>query len=97
MNSYKKVKAAAKDINVKGDKLSEIVLSTITTISEFVGSTLGPGGSPVLLERQEYGLPNIVSKDGVTAFRHLGFNDPTAQCVLEVARDAATRTVSEAR
>jgi chaperonin GroEL len=66
------------------------------TISDIVGATLGPNGRPILIERQEYGLPHILTKDGVTVFRHLGFEDPTKLTVLELARDAANRTVSEA-
>ncbi len=96
MNSYRKVKTVSKDIYVKGPKLEKIVLNTMKIISDVVGSTLGPGGCPVLIERQEYGLPNIVTKDGVTVFRHMGFTDPTQHALMESARDAATRTVSEA-
>ncbi|SRR5216683_800933 len=96
MNSYRKVKTVAKNIMVKGETLDEVVLSTMKTISNIVGSTLGPGGCPILIERQEYGLPNIITKDGVTTFRFLGFTDPTAHCIMETARDTATRTVAEA-
>ncbi len=96
MNSYRKAKSVAKDVLVVGPKLENTVLSTMRTISDVVGATLGPSGRPVLIERQEYGLPHIVTKDGVTVFRNLGFNDPTAHVIMEVAREAATRTVSEA-
>lgn len=96
MNSYRKVKTVAKDVLVHGPELTQKILKTMKTISDLVGSTLGPGGRPVLLERQEYGLPNILTKDGVTAFRYLGFRDPTEHVILEAARDAATRTANEA-
>lgn len=93
---YKKVKSAAKRIEVKGPQLKKIVLNTMKTISDIVGSTLGPGGQPVLIERYEFGLPAMVTKDGVTVFRSLGFEDPAAHCVMETARDTADRTASEA-
>lgn len=63
MNSHMRIKSPSKEINVKGEKLSKIVLSTMKTIADVVGATLGPGGCPVLIERQEYGHPNIVTKD----------------------------------
>lgn len=96
MNSHRKPKTAAKEILVQGPELELKVLSTMKTIADIVGSTMGPGGSSVLIERQEYGLPNTVSKDGVTVFRNLGFTDPTSHAIMEAARDAATRTATEA-
>lgn len=96
MNSHRKAKSAAKEILVKGEKLDKIVLNTMKTISDIVGSTLGPGGSACLLERQDYGTNNIVTKDGVTVMKYLGFTDPVAHAIMESTRDAATRTASEA-
>ena len=96
MNSYKKAKSAAKDSVPWGNYLEDKILATMRTISTMVGNTLGPGGRPILIERQEYGLPNIITKDGVTVFRNLGFADPVEHLIMEVTRDAATRTVAEA-
>jgi chaperonin GroEL len=93
---YRKVKSAAKDVRVKGPELRKLILRTMKTISDAVGSTLGPCGCPVLIERFEHGLPPTITKDGVTVFRAIGFTDATAQCVCETARDAAVRTVTEA-
>ncbi len=95
-NSYRKAKSVAKDVFVHGVKMEEKVLSTMKLISDVVGSTLGPSGRPVLIERQEYGLPHMFTKDGVTVFRSLGFQDPTMHAIMEAARDAAVRTASEA-
>lgn len=96
MSSYHKVKDVGKEITTKGDVLDDKILRTMRTISSLVGATLGPGGQPVLLERQEHSLPAFITKDGVTVFRSLGFEDPTAHCIMEAARDAAVRTVAEA-
>lgn len=93
---WKKVQSPAKSVKARNAELSKTILDTMHTISEVVGNTLGPGGMPVLIERQEYGLPGLVTKDGVTVFRSLGFDDPTAHAIMESARDAAVRTVSEA-
>src|SRR5277367_2298126 len=96
MNSHRKAKSAAKEVTVQGQKLENIVLSTMKTMSDIVGSTLGPGGSAVLIERQDYGKPNIITKDGVTVVKYLGFKDSTAHAIMEAARDSATRTATEA-
>lgn len=93
---YSKVKSVAKQVTTKGPRLENTILSTMKTISDIVGGTLGPGGKPVLIERQEFNLPAMVTKDGVTVFRALGFEDSTAHVVMEAARDASVRTANEA-
>ncbi len=93
---YNKVKSAAKQVITKSPRLQETVLKTMRTISDIVGATLGPGGQPVLIERFEHGLPAMVTKDGVTVFRAIGFEDAASHCVMETARDASIRTASEA-
>lgn len=93
---YKKVKSASKLVLTKSEELDNSILKTMATISNIVGSTLGPGGRQVLIERQEHGLPPIVTKDGVTVYRSLGFQDSTSQTIMEAAREASVRTVNEA-
>jgi chaperonin GroEL len=94
--STMKIKGQPKVVTTGRNGLNKKVLSTMETISDIVGSTLGPGGRPVLIERQEYGLPNVITKDGVTVFRSLGFEDATSHCIMEAARDASVRTATEA-
>lgn len=93
---YAKVKSVAKHVEVQGPKLDQLVLRTMAKVAAVVGGTLGPGGRPVMIERQEFGLPPILTKDGVTVFGSLGDSDPVAQCLIEVSRDAAGRTATEA-
>jgi chaperonin GroEL len=93
---YAKVKSVSKKIHVKGPKLQKLILDTMKTISDVVGATLGPGGMPVLIERGEHDLPASVTKDGVTVFRSLGFEDSAAHTIMETARDAAVRTAASA-
>ncbi len=93
---YIKTKSASKKIIPRGSELEQKVLTTMATISKIVGGTLGPGGHPVLIERPEYNLPPIITKDGVTVFRSLGFDDPTMHCIMEAGRDASVRTANEA-
>ncbi len=93
---WTKVKSVAKRVVLPGPELDDAVLRTMERVARIVGATLGPGGRPVLIERQEYGMPGMVTKDGVTVFRSLGFRDPVEHAVMESTRDAASRTVSEA-
>lgn len=93
---YQKVKSVSKQVITKGPALEKLVLETMKTISSIVGSTLGPGGQPVLIERFEHDLPPYLTKDGVSVFKTLGFDHSSAQCIMEAARDAAVRTANEA-
>jgi chaperonin GroEL len=96
MPTYRKVKDADKIVLPKSPLLTEKVLHTMKRISDIVGATLGPGGQPVLIERQDNNLPSMVTKDGVTVFRSLGFRDEVEHEIMSTARDAAVRTASEA-
>jgi chaperonin GroEL len=93
---HRKVKSVAKVQVPSGKPLENAVLGTMKIISDLVGSTLGPGGKVVAIERQEFGIPDLVTKDGVTVFRNMGFNDPVAHSIMTLARDASVRTATEA-
>jgi chaperonin GroEL len=93
---YQKVKSVGKVVVPPGAALEKKILSVMKLASDVVGATLGPGGRPVLLESPEFGLPNKVTKDGVTVFRSLGILDPVEHCIMESARDASVRTATEA-
>lgn len=91
-----KPKSASKVMIPSSNKLENEVLSTLKHIAEMVGVTLGPGGKQVLIERPEIGMKPIMTKDGVTVIKHLGYEEATRQLILEAARDAAIRTANEA-
>jgi len=93
---YAKAKSPPKDILTRKNGLQKVIHETMALCAEVVGSTLGPGGMSVVLERGELDTAPIVTKDGVTVFKHLGFKDPAAQVLMEAARDAAVRTAQEA-
>jgi chaperonin GroEL len=93
---YQKAKSAHKLVIPRGEELRSKILRTSEIIANIVGGTLGPGGHPVLIERPEFGLPPIITKDGVTVFRALGFMDATMHCIMESQRDASVRTATEA-
>lgn len=91
-----KAHSAYKKVVTRSPELSSMILDTMATISRIVGGTLGPGGHPVLIERAEPDLPPIITKDGVTVYRSLGFEDSVSQNILEASRDASVRTAQEA-
>jgi len=92
---YAKAKSAAKIIMGPGEKLQAKVRETLSSVAELVGATLGPGGRPVLIERQE-NLPEFITKDGITVFKSIGLSDPVAHSIMSAARDAAARTGADA-
>ena len=94
--AYRKIQSAAKTITTKGPGLDSKILDTIGLMSRIVGATLGPGGLPVLIERQETSMEPILTKDGVSVSRSLQLEDSTSNAILEVARSASERTVQEA-
>jgi chaperonin GroEL len=94
--SHQKVKSVAKVMLPRGQNLQDVILKTVKTASDLVGATLGPGGMSVVIERQETGLPPVVTKDGVTVYKALGFQDPVQQVLMESAREASIRTAAEA-
>lgn len=89
MTAYAKVKTPPKSVHVPSQKLERIVLETVEHIAAVVGSTLGPGGSAVLIGRQDFGLRPLVTKDGMPVFQRLGYDNPTSRAIMESARDMA--------
>ena len=94
--STKKVKTPAKSFISDKKRIEQIVVRTMEKISDIVGSSLGPGGRPSIIESDQPGLPNRVTKDGVTIFRALGSNNVEEHLIIETARDAAIRTANQA-
>jgi chaperonin GroEL len=91
-----KIKSAAKIMLPRGPQLQQTILDTLKTCSDLVGATLGPGGRSVIIEHQEINFPGIVTKDGVTVFRAMAFQDSVKHVIMEAARDCSIRTASEA-
>ena len=87
-------KSKAKDIISDKKKLNSIVSHTIQTMAEIVGSTLGPGGRSVLIERD--GLPPLATKDGVTVAKSLGLDKAEGNIIVEAAKEICINTAKEA-
>lgn len=87
-------KSKAKDIIADKDKLNSIISKTISKMSDIVGSTLGPGGNPVLIERD--GLAPLATKDGVTVAKSLGLGNAEDNIVVEACKEICINTAKDA-
>lgn len=87
-------KSKAKSITADKDKIKQIVESTIDKMATVVGATLGPGGRPVLIERD--GLSPLVTKDGVTVAKSLGVDNSEANIIVDAAKEICLKTAKEA-
>lgn len=94
--TVRKVKSASKKFISDKSKIEEIVVRVMDKITDIVGSSLGPGGRPSIIESDVPGLPNRCTKDGVTIFRALGAYDPFEHMIIETARDSSVRTADAA-
>ena len=89
---YQKTKA--KQIISDPKVLHDSVLQTINQMARIVGATLGPGGRPVLIERD--GLAPLITKDGVTVAKSLGVADAQQNVIIESAKEICINTAREA-
>lgn len=87
-------KSKAKAIIADKQRLQDIVSKTIGEMAAIVGSTLGPGGRGVLIERD--GLSPLVTKDGVTVAKSLGVDKAEHNVVVEAAKEICINTAKEA-
>ena len=88
------IKSKTKDIVDSPKELNEIVTSTLSKMAAVAGRTLGPGGRPVLIERE--GLPCLVTKDGVTVIKSLGLPNAAANTVLDTCKEISLNTARDA-
>lgn len=95
MSTYGKQKTAAKSFLSEPNELKHIVLKTMKRVSDIVGSSLGPNGKLTLLESDYVGVPNRLTKDGVSIYKALAATNAYEHLIIETARDAATKTANE--
>jgi chaperonin GroEL len=87
-------KSKAKNITADKAKIKEIVHGTIDKMATIVGATLGPGGRPVLIERDT--LSPLITKDGVTVAKSLGVDNAEANIIIDAAKEICLKTAKEA-
>lgn len=92
MSIYEKSKA--KNITADKTKIRDIVHQTIDMMATTVGATLGPGGRPVLIERDT--LSPLITKDGVTVAKALGAENAEANIIIDAAKEICLKTAKEA-
>jgi chaperonin GroEL len=92
MSLFEKTKA--KSITADRAKIQTLVSNTLEDMAAIVGATLGPGGRPVIIERE--GLSPLVTKDGVTVARSLGIANAEANIIVEAAKEICLNTAKEA-
>ena len=88
------VKSRAKSMLSDKEQLNKIVTDTLDKMATIVGTTLGPSGRTVLIERD--GMAPITTKDGVTVIKSMGLADSAANAVLEAAKEISINTAKEA-
>lgn len=87
-------KSKAKNITADKSKIKDIVHGTIDKMATIVGATLGPGGRPVLIERDT--LSPLITKDGVTVAKALGVENAEANIIIDAAKEICLKTAKEA-
>ena len=88
------VKSKSKDMIDDAKQLEDIVTSTLSRMANIASKTLGPGGRPVLIERE--GMPPLVTKDGVTVIKSLGMPNAAANTVLDTCKEISLNTARDA-
>lgn len=87
-------KAKVKEITSDKAEIKNVVQKALNDMATIVGSTLGPGGRTVLLERDN--LAPLATKDGVTVAKSIGAADAKLSVVIEAAKEICLRTAKEA-
>ncbi len=94
--AYRVAKSSPKMFITKGPNLQQLVIDTMARMADAVGSSLGPGGRPSLLEADQPGFPSKVTKDGVTILKSLGSMNTYEHLIIETALSSSMRTATEA-
>jgi chaperonin GroEL len=87
-------KGKTKQVEPNSPELQKKVLHAVGLLSKIVGNTLGPGGRPILIERD--GLSPLVTKDGVTVAKSVNAYDATQNAIIECVKEVADRTGKQA-
>jgi chaperonin GroEL len=83
------------------EESKKTALEAITELAGAVKQTLGPGGNPIIIQREGQntdGTPKypMVTKDGVTVAESIQFRDPAKNTIAQSVLQVAKNTVNEA-
>lgn len=86
---------------LNSDATKQAALETITEMAGPVKKTLGPGGNPIILQRQGQnpdGTPigPLITKDGVTVAEYVAFKGTVKNTVAQAILQVAKNTVNQA-
>lgn len=87
-------KSKAKSITANKNEIKKIVEEALDKMAGVVGSTLGPGGRCVIIDRGD--LSPLITKDGVTVARHLGVENAEANLIIDAAKEICLNTAKQA-
>ena len=78
-----------------GEQAREESVQALELIKDYVSSTLGPSGRPVLMTKRNSSeqAPVSVTKDGYNSIQALAFDEPVADAVLQITKQSAGRSV----
>lgn len=79
-----------------GEEGRKKLIKGVTTMSNAVKSTLGPGGNTVLIESVNHLRGITVTKDGVTVARSIDLLDPVENLAVRMMKEAADQTATSA-
>lgn len=79
------------------DEMYKHIKTGVDEVAAIVGRTLGPGGLPILIERQGQALngeplPPMITKDGVTVAAECESEDPLVDVVIQTVKDICRKT-----
>lgn len=77
-----------------------IAREAITEVAASVKQTLGPGGNPIIIQRQGQNpdgtpLAPLITKDGVTVIEHTTVRDPAKNTIMQAILQVAQKTVAD--
>lgn len=73
-----------------GEDARKKLLSGIDAVADVVGSTIGPKGKNVILER-DFGAP-LITNDGVTIAKEIELEDPVENMGAQLLKEVASKT-----
>ena len=88
------VKSASKQILSNNDELVKVVSTALGDMATICGCSLGPGGRPVIIERDN--MAPLITKDGVTIAKALGEADASANIIVDAAKEICINTGKQA-
>jgi chaperonin GroEL len=88
-------------IILNSEQAKQKALETITEMAAVVKATLGPGGNPIILQRQGQNpdgsaIGPLVTKDGVTVAEYVSFKNPVKETIAKAILQVAKNTVNQA-